>query len=56
MDWLQEQFARALLKFVEKEKRWPDSWEELLIPSEAVESYKSRVSVEFGLLEKMLLN
>ena len=40
--------CESLIKFVEKEKRWPDSWEELLIPSEAVESYKSRVSVEFG--------
>jgi hypothetical protein len=41
--------CESLIKFVEKEKRWPDSWEELLIPSDTIESYKSRVSVEFGL-------
>jgi hypothetical protein len=39
--------CESLIEFVEKEKRWPDSWEELTISPQKHGYYKTRVNVEF---------
>lgn len=39
----------SLVRFVENEKRWPSSWDELSLPAEKLDVYKSSVDIRFDL-------